>query len=149
MVHVINTASVTGIAAQHSRAFAPICTNSVVLTGHTQRTGKGNCVKSVHGSEYEVTQEHCLAYKQFPEIFDFSHISCFCMFNLLKLNTLFIFKVKIQGLWAICIFHHKTSHSLYTYLESVMDTSFLNGDYSTKLSIAVTCEKKESVMSPL
>jgi hypothetical protein len=43
---VINTAFVSGIERQQSRAFVPICTDTMVYTGYTQRerTRKGNPV---------------------------------------------------------------------------------------------------------
>ena len=77
MSHVINTAFVSGRAGQHSRAFAPICTNSVVLPGHTEEEQeKETCVKSVHSSVYEVTLEYRLT-ECISEMLDSSYISCF------------------------------------------------------------------------
>ena len=37
IIHVINIAFVSGIERQQSRAFVPICTDIVVLTGYTER----------------------------------------------------------------------------------------------------------------
>ena len=37
IIHVINTAFVSGIEKQQSRAFVPICTDTVVLTGYTEK----------------------------------------------------------------------------------------------------------------
>ena len=37
IIHVINTAFVSGIEKQQSRAFVPICTDTVVFTGYTER----------------------------------------------------------------------------------------------------------------
>ena len=37
IIHVINTAFVGGIEKQQSRAFVPICTDTVVFTGYTER----------------------------------------------------------------------------------------------------------------
>ena len=37
IIHVINAAFVSGIEKQQSRAFVPICTDTVVFTGYTER----------------------------------------------------------------------------------------------------------------
>lgn len=37
IVHVINSAFFSGIEGQQSRAFVPICTDTIVLTGYTER----------------------------------------------------------------------------------------------------------------
>lgn len=50
IVHVINSAFFSGIEGQQSRAFVPICTDTIVLTGYTERERmrKGNLVSYVY-----------------------------------------------------------------------------------------------------